>query len=215
MQKSVSTFLKRCFLYVLGSKSSKKSAKSTNFPKYLIRKPPRPPLRKNSHSIGGGFLSRRFWTQFLSDWGGFRYLLLLVLGFLARRRRKIWRFYTSKTRFLLRKSMNYNHNPQNFRLRRKLSGGIGVSAPPPSDPFGQKVRGGGTDGFAEILSNPVLSQNISSKPQARFCFSFQGQFPLRNRYFMLQKNTIFSRLRRATINVLANFQESSGRALRK
>ena len=63
-------------------------------------------------------------------------------------------------------------------------------SPPPSDPFGQKVRGG-TDGFAEILSNPVMSQNISSAPQARFFFGFQGQFPLRNRYFMVQKVHFF------------------------
>ena len=36
-----------------------------------------------------------------------------------------------------------------------------------------------------------MSQNISSAPQARFFFSFQGQFPLRNRYFMVQKVHFF------------------------
>ena len=42
-------------------------------------------------------------------------------GFLARRRRKIFTFQTSRTRFPFRKSMSLPSNPQNFRLRRNLS----------------------------------------------------------------------------------------------
>ena len=46
------------------------------------------------------------------------YLFILFLALLARRRRKILRFYTSRTRFPFIKSMISVSNPQNFRLRR-------------------------------------------------------------------------------------------------
>ena len=68
-----------------------------------------------------------------------------------------------------------------------------ICPPPPSasDPFDQKVRGG-TDGFAEILSNPVMSQNISSAPQARFFSVFKANSPLEIAILWFKKCNFFA-----------------------
>ena len=73
---------------------------------------------------GGEFLPKIPRSQipnFFSPAAGFRSLFWGFSRFVARRRRKNLPFYTSETRFPLRKSMFLLPKYQNFRLRRNLS----------------------------------------------------------------------------------------------
>ena len=85
------------------------------------------PLVSNGCETRGGIFTKNPTISpsqipnFFSPAAGFRSLFWGFSRFVARRRRKILPFYTSETRFPLRKSMFLLPKYPNFRLRRNLS----------------------------------------------------------------------------------------------